>query len=88
MAAARQGKAGISAGNLVGSCIFNALGVLGLAALINPLSVSTAGVEGTAWLLGTTVLVLVVFATEATLSRLEGALLVALNGANWLLNLL
>jgi len=88
MAAARQGNAGISAGNLVGSCIFNGLGVLGLAALLNPLSVSTAGISGTAWLLGTTVLVLVVFATEATLSRAEGALLVALNAANWLLNLL
>ena len=87
LAAARQGNAGISAGNLVGSCIFNTLGVLGLAALLNPLSVSTAGISGTAWLLGTTVLVLVLFATEATLSRLEGGLLVALNAANWVLNL-
>ena len=88
LAAARQGRTGISAGNLVGSCIFNGLGVLGLAAMVNPLSVSTAGVEGTAWLLGTTVLVLVMFYTDATLSRLEGALLVALNAVNWLLNLL
>ena len=88
LAAARQGKTGISAGNLVGSCIFNALGVLGLAALVTPLTVSVSGIEGTAWLLGTTVLVVVMFYTEATLSRLEGALLVVLNAANWLVNLL
>jgi len=88
LAAARAGRTGISAGNLVGSCIFNALGVLGLAALVNPLAVSPVGVEGAAWLLGTSVLVVVLFYTEATLSRIEGGLLVALNAANWLLNLL
>ncbi|MDS0259697.1 sodium:calcium antiporter [Haloarcula sp. S1CR25-12] len=87
LAAARTGRTGISAGNLVGSCIFNALGVLGLAALVQPLTVSPVGVEGTAWLLGTTVLVVVLFYTEETLSRLEGGLLVVLNAANWLLNL-
>ncbi len=88
LAAARAGQTGISAGNLVGSCIFNVLGVLGLAALVQPLTVSLAGVEGTAWLLGTTVLVVVLFYTEETLSRVEGGLLVALNAANWFLNLL
>lgn len=88
LAAARAGRMGISAGNLVGSCIFNALGVLGLAALVHPLTVSPVGVEGTAWLLGTTVLVVVLFYTEETLSSLEGGLLVALNAANWILNLL
>lgn len=88
LAAARAGRTGISAGNLVGSCIFNALGVLGLAAVIQPLTVSAVGVEGTAWLLGTTVLVVVLFYTEETLTRLEGAMLVAANAANWLWSLL
>ena len=88
LAAARRGRPGISAGNLVGSCLFNVLGVLGLAAMVQPLTVSAVGIEGTAWLLGTTVLVLVLFHTEATLSRLEGGILIALNAANWLLNLL
>ena len=88
LAAARAGRTGISAGNLVGSCIFNALGVVGRAPPVRPLAVSPVGIEGTAWLLGTTVLVVVLFYTEETLSRLEGGLLVALNAANWLLNLL
>ena len=88
LAAARAGRTGISAGNLVGSCIFNVLGVLGVAALIQPLAVSPVGVEGTAWLLGTTVIVVVLFYTEETLTRLEGGVLVAANAANWLWNLL
>jgi predicted metal-binding membrane protein len=40
------------------------------------------------WLLGTTVLVLVVFYTGKVVSRLEGGLLVAVNAAYWLWNLL
>ena len=88
LAAVRRGQTGISAGNLIGSCIFNVLGVLGLAALVNPLTISLAGIESTAWLLGTTVLVVVLFYTGETLSRLEGGVLVALNAANWLWSLL
>lgn len=88
MAAARKGKVGISAGNLVGSSMFNVLGVLGLAAFIQPLPVTTAGIEGTAWLLGIVVLVTVLFYTEETLTRLEGGLLVVLNAVNWALNFL
>lgn len=87
LAAARRGRTGISTGNLLGSCIFNVLGVLGLAAVVRPLPVGSSGVEGTAWLLGTVVLVAVVAHTESVVSRVEGALLVALNAANWLLNL-
>ena len=87
LAAARQGRMGISAGNLVGSSVFNVLGVLGLAAVVHPLPVSPAGVEGTAWLLGLVVLVVVLFYTDETLSRLEGGLLVALNAVNWVLTL-
>ena len=88
LAAARRGQTGISAGNLVGSCLFNVLGVLGVAALVHPLAVSPVGVRGAAWLLGTTVLVLVLFYTGRTLSRLEGAVLVALNAGYWLWSLL
>ncbi|MFC7019517.1 MULTISPECIES: sodium:calcium antiporter [Haloarcula] len=88
LAAARQGRMGLSAGNLVGSSLFNVLGVLGLAAIVQPLPVEAVGVESTAWLLGTVVLVAVLFYTDETLTRLEGGILVALNAANWALNLL
>jgi cation:H+ antiporter len=79
---------GLSAGNLVGSSLFNVLGVLGLAAIVQPLPVAAVGVESTAWLLGTVVLVAVLFYTDETLTRLEGGILVALNAVNWALSLL
>jgi cation:H+ antiporter len=88
LAAARQGRMGLSAGNLVGSSLFNVLGVLGLAAIVQPLPVEAVGVESTAWLLGTVVLVAVLFYTDETLTRLEGGILVALNAVNWALSLL
>jgi cation:H+ antiporter len=87
VAAVRQGRVGISAGNIVGSCVFNTLGVLGLAAAVQPLPVAGAAVETTLWLLGVTVLVTVFFYTSDVLSRVEGAVLVALNAVNWVLDL-
>lgn len=81
--AARRGQAGISAGNLVGSCIFNALGVLGVAALIRPLPVAGAALRDAGWLLGIVIVVTALFWSGRLLSRLEGGLLVALNAANW-----
>ncbi|MFC7077138.1 sodium:calcium antiporter [Haloarcula halophila] len=86
VAAVRQGRVGISAGNVVGSCVFNTLGVLGLAAAVQPLPVAGAAIGTALWLLGLTVLVTVLFYTNELLSRVEGAVLVALNAVNWVLD--
>ncbi|WP_348606750.1 calcium/sodium antiporter [Halobaculum rarum] len=88
VAAARRGRAGLSAGNLVGSCVFNFLGVLGVAAVVAPLPVSPAAVSGTTWLLATVVLVAVLFGTRRVLSKPEGALLIAVNAVNWAVDFL
>jgi cation:H+ antiporter len=86
--AARRGRAGLSAGNLVGSCIFNVLGVLGLAAAVRPLAVAPSAMGSAWWLLGVVLVVTVFFRTRTVLSRTEGAVLVALNAANWVAGLL
>jgi len=86
--AAQRGRAGLSAGNLVGSCLFNALGVLGVAALVRPLSVTPAAVESTGWLLGLVVLVTLLFWSGQVLSRVEGGLLVLVNLVDWAVELL
>jgi cation:H+ antiporter len=39
VAASRQGKADIAIGNILGSCIFNAFSVTGIASLISPIQV-------------------------------------------------
>lgn len=83
VAAARRGAAGLSAGNLVGSSIFNTLGVLGLAASIQPLSVAAAAVESSVWLLVLVAVATVLLWSGRELTRAEGAVLVALGLVNW-----
>jgi cation:H+ antiporter len=86
--AVRRGRSGISAGNLVGSCIFNFFGVLGLAAVVSPLSVAATAIDSMWWLLAIVVAALVMFWSEKVLSRAEGAVLVALNAAKWVADFL
>jgi cation:H+ antiporter len=75
--AALRGQSDLVLGNVVGSNIFNVLGILGVTAVIQP-------VDGTglAWwdggvMLGFAVLTLPLFWTRYTFSRLEGGLLLA-----------
>ena len=86
LAAARRGETALSAGNLVGSSIFNSLGVLGVAAVIRPLSVAAAAVDGTLWLLAIAVVATVLFWSNDVLSRPEGAILVGLSLTNWIVD--
>ena len=88
VAAARAGRGSIAAGNVVGSCIFNILGVLGVAALLGPLTVAPAAIGSMAWLTTLAVLVTLLFYTGRQLSRPEGGVLVAVFGLNWLLDFL
>lgn len=78
-----RGQAGMSAGNLIGSDLFNLLGVLGLAAFLNPMSVDPGALSSLYVLVGMVVLVVVMMRSGWRLSRLEGGLLVALNLARW-----
>ncbi|AGB31282.1 CaCA family Na+/Ca+ antiporter [Natrinema pellirubrum DSM 15624] len=81
--AARQGDTGIAAGNVVGSSVFNVLGVLGLAAAARPLAVDPAVFLALGWLAAVTAFATVVLATGRQLTRLEGAALVAFGTAYW-----
>lgn len=72
-------KHGISAGNLVGSNIFNLLGVLGLAAMIRPMSVDMNAFTSIIMLTGLTVIAIFLMRTGWKISRLDGAILVILN---------
>lgn len=87
VAAARRGLGDVAAGNLVGSNVFNALFVLGLASALGPIAVVETAIATTGWLLGLTALTAALLATDRRLGRLEGATLVAINLTRWLLNL-
>ncbi|MFB6188940.1 MAG: calcium/sodium antiporter [Halapricum sp.] len=86
--AARRGQSGLSIGSLIGSDLFNILGVLGLAALVEPVSVAPEAIVSLVWLLGTVLLVVTLLWTDRKLTRPEGALLLVIAGIRWLVNLL
>lgn len=72
----------VAVANMIGSNIFNILGILGLTALIAPVPVSTALVRSDMlWMIGTSLLLLPLMRSGARLSRGEGALLVGMYAA-------
>ena len=76
VAAALRGRPEMALGNVVGSNIFNILGVVGVTVMVTPLSVP-AELQGVdMWIMaGATVLLLVMARTRYRLSRGEGVVL-------------
>lgn len=81
VAAAARGEGDIAIGNVVGSNIFNILGILGVTALIQPLSGGGLSLVDLAVMVGLAVIMLPVMRTQYTLSRAEGAVLLAIYGS-------
>jgi cation:H+ antiporter len=78
MIAAVRGHGSIAIGNVVGSNTFNVLGILGLTAVVQPLTMAGMSRLDLATLLGTACLLGVFTMTGRRLSRPEGALLVTI----------
>jgi cation:H+ antiporter len=79
ISAARARQADVCVGNVIGSNIFNLLGIAGAAAIAAPLPFSPAMVEFDLWaLLGVTLLLFFLMATGRIVTRWEGALLLIL----------
>ncbi len=78
-----RGRYGISAGNIIGSDLFNLLGVLGLAGLLRPVDVDPMSRVSLAALSGMVFVVLIFMRTGWRISRLEGFALVAIAAARW-----
>lgn len=69
----------VALGNIVGSNIYNILGILGITSIIQPIEVPAEIAAFDVWaMLGVTALLLVQLRSGWRLSRIEGALLVAL----------
>lgn len=76
LTAARRGESGVAMGNVIGSNIFNLLGILGAAALIAPMPVPTEIVRFDIWvMLAATAALLVAAGTGRRITRGEGAVL-------------
>lgn len=76
--AALRRHADVAVGNILGSNIFNLLGILGVSCLLQPLPLHLRVVEFDQWvLLGTALMALGFLYTARRLSRLEGGILLA-----------
>lgn len=75
--AAMKGESDIAVGNVVGSNIFNALGILGIAAVIRPLPTATFSMVDLAVMLGFTILMLPMARNDMRILRWEAALLLS-----------
>ena len=79
--AAVRGDSAIAAGNVVGSNLFNLLGILGVAALVHPFAAPGLRLEDVAAMVLATALAWGAMWTGRRVGRIEGALLVGLYGA-------
>ncbi len=83
LVAALKGRHGISAGNLIGSDLFNMMGVLGLAGMLNPMTVESASRLSLLTLVAMVALVVFFMRTGWKLSRKEGIFLIVINLIRW-----
>jgi cation:H+ antiporter len=68
--------------------VFNMLGILGVAAVVRPLSFEAVVIESVAWLVVVSVVLVAALWTGRRLSRPEGALFAASEIGRWILGLL
>lgn len=82
-----KGKQGMAIGNLIGSDLFNLLGVLGLAGMLKqPLEVSSEAQNSMIMLVGMVILVVFFMRTKWQVSRLQGLFLVGMNVIRWIVD--
>jgi len=82
LAATLKGRGDIAFGNIIGSNIYNILGVLGITTIVRPLAIpAEIGLVDWAILVGSATLILVFARTGARVVRWEGAVLFGIYGA-------
>lgn len=74
--AAKKGDSGIAMGNVVGSCIFNILFILGMAGVISPMTADASFFIDTGILIAISLLMLLFAFTKRKTGRVEGAICV------------
>ncbi|NOX88864.1 MAG: sodium:calcium antiporter [Calditrichaeota bacterium] len=85
LVAAIKGRHGISAGNLIGSDLFNIMGVLGLAAILRPLHVAKDAPLDIFILVLLVTTVVIMMRTGWKISRLEGFILIVISLIRWII---
>ncbi|MGD8779457.1 MAG: calcium/sodium antiporter [Ignavibacteria bacterium] len=83
MVALYKGRHGISIGNLIGSDLFNMLGVLGVAAMLKPLAIASDDYFSLFLLAGNLAILLLFIRTRWKITRTEGIILMILALFRW-----
>lgn len=79
MSAARRGQTGLAIGNIIGSNIFNILGILGVTAALKPLNIPARFADADVWVMLGSAILLAVFARSGwRIGRGEAAVLLLL----------
>lgn len=78
-----KGKHGISAGNLIGSDLFNLLGVLGVASMLKPLSINSSEYTSLILLVAAFLVIMIMIRTGWKISKVEGAILIGIALFRW-----
>lgn len=74
--AARRGHTDVAVGNIIGSNLFNVLGVLGAVAVVTPIAVPAEIMRGDIWwMLGTSLALFPIMRSGMTINRAEGGVL-------------
>jgi len=78
LAAALKGRSDVAFGNIVGSNLYNILGILGVTAIIHPIAIP-ADIGAVDWivLIGSAVLMMIFAMSGKRITRLEGAVMLA-----------
>ncbi len=84
LAAVLKNKPGMSAGNLIGSNIFNILGVLGVASVINPLIIKSSSFTSLILLGVMVTIIIILMRIKWVISKIEGAIIFLLGILLWL----
>ena len=76
--AARKGESDVAFGNVVGSNIFNILGILGVTALVHPLEVPPEIIRLDIWVMAAATLLMILAAVSGwRITRREGVVMLA-----------
>jgi cation:H+ antiporter len=80
LVAAIKKQSDVAIGTIVGSNIFNILGILGLTASIHPIVIGNIGMRDAAFMLGLSILLLPFACSQRSISRVEGCVFLAIYG--------